>query len=103
MSGVLNKALTTNAVQLVGTVPGTTYSCVNIVVSNPLAVDAEMQLWISTSNTPSTVDMVEPIVIIPSNGRYEQTARICSAGENIFVKAAAGCVIRVETVDEVLS
>ena len=102
MSGVLNKILTSDAVQLAGTIPGTTYSCINILVTNPTATDATMAIWIGTGSTPQAVDVVEPKVIIPAYGRYEQTARICSANENIFIKATAGCIARIETIEEIV-
>ena len=102
MSGVLNKVLTTGAVQQAGTIDGASYSCVNIVVSNPNDADAQMQLWLTTSASPNPVDLIEALVVIPAKGRYEQSARICSAGENLFVKCTAGCAVRVETINEVV-
>jgi len=102
MSGLLNKILTDGSVQLVGTIPNTgTFSSINLLAANDTTQDISLRVWIGTDATPSQVDLVDPQAIVPGKGRYEDTVRITSPGENVFVQAAVGLVVRVETVDEV--
>lgn len=101
MSGLLNKLVTNGSVQEVATIPGMTYSSVNIRVANPLNVDKPVTIWATIQNSPSVVDLIEPGFILEANGgRFEQSCMIMTAGEKIFVQADAGLVVRVETVDE---
>ncbi len=101
MSGLLNKLITNGAVQEAGTIPGTTYSSVNIRIANPLAQQQVVKIWATTAATPGNIDLLEPGLVIPPNGgRFEQSCLIMSANEKIFVEAAAGLIVRIETVDE---
>lgn len=103
MSGKLNKILSNGSIQLAATVPANvTYSSLNVVVSNPLAVVCEAEVWFSDAQTPGTVDYIQPKVTIPAGGALEIYGRLASPGENVFVRATAGAAVRVESADEIL-
>lgn len=103
MSGKLGKILTNGTIQKVATIPSNlTYASINILVSNPLAVIADTEVWISDATSPSTVDFIEPKAHIPAEGKLEIYARLVSPGENIFVRGPAGLAVRVESADELL-
>lgn len=101
MSGLLNKIVADGTPQLVATVPtGISFAALNILAANDNATDATLRVWIGTDATPSQADLVEPGVVIGGKGRYEDSVRIASPAESIFVQATAGVVIRVENVAE---
>lgn len=100
MSGLLNKVIATGAIQEVAEVPGTGYAAINVLLRNRTASAADALIWIGTGATPSDVDEVDEIDDLPAKGGYEMTARVCSGGEKVFVRATAGVVIRVEFIEE---
>lgn len=101
MSGLLNKLITTGAQQELGTIPGTGYSMINILAVNPNENEGVLQIWLSSDNTPSTVDLVESGVTIPgAGGSYEMVGRIVSAGEKIYVQGPVGMIVRAESIQE---
>lgn len=103
MSGKLDKILTNGSIQKAATVPSNvTYASMNVLVVNPLSTVTQVELWLSDATSPSPVDYIQSSVAVPAGGTLEVYARLVSPGENLFVRAAAGLAVRVETADEVL-
>lgn len=101
MSGLLNKIIADGTVQLAATVPaGIAFAALNILAANDTSSDATVRIWITLDPTPNQVDLVEPGVVVASKGRYEDSVRIASPSENVFIQATAGVVVRVENVVE---
>lgn len=101
MSGLLNKLVTNGSVQLAGTVPSNVeYAAVHVRAANPNEVDAALTVWVSLSETPAQVDLIEPNAIIPPAGRYADECGVLGPGEKIFVQAPAGVVVRIEYIHE---
>lgn len=103
MSGLLNKAVANGEIQEVGVIPGSngSYAMLNVLAVNRQGTEAPLEVWLSTEATPGDVDLVEPGARLPaSGGSYEMVGRVVSAGERVFVRALAGVVIRLETIEE---
>lgn len=101
MAGLLNKLLTTGQMQQAATVPQSKYATVSILVVNPTADDAEIELYISTQSQPGTIDMIDfKPKLAKAGGRCEYECVICSQGEKIFIKAPAGLVVRITSIEE---
>ena len=102
MSGLLNKLVTTNEVQLLGTIGGAEFASVNIVVINETAVDVSPKVWATAGSAPGQVDLLASSkAVVEAGGYLEITGRIMSSGENVYVQAPAGCVARLEAVNEI--
>jgi len=102
MSGLVNKLLTTNEVQLVGKIPGAEFASVNILVINETAADVSPKVWATAGSTPGAVDLLSSSkVVVEAGGTLEITGRIMSSAENVYVQAPAGCVVRLEAVNEI--
>lgn len=101
MSGLLNKIVADGSVQLAATVPvGISFAALNILAANDNAADATLRIYIGTGLSPDPADLVEPNVVISGKGRYEDSVRVASPGENVFIQATAGVVVRIESVVE---
>lgn len=100
MSGLLNKLACDGSVQLLGTVPECPFASAIVRVINRTGEDAAVKVWITTSDLPGNVDEVEPGAIVPGLGKYVETGFIVSANERFFVQAPAGCVARLELIQE---
>lgn len=103
MSGLLNKLLADNTIQLAGTVPGgaSNYASVNILVINPNPTDGLVTAYATTSPSASAVDKIMHERVMAANGgQIEIACRIMSGGEKIYVKAPVGCIVRIELVEE---
>lgn len=101
MSGLINKLVTDGSVQILGQVPECPFASVHIQAVNPTASDLGITLWAGVGASPNPVDLLEYDVPVPANGgRYSNDCVIMSAGEKIFVKAPAGLVVRLSSVDE---
>jgi hypothetical protein len=101
MSGLKNKLISDGTVQLLGTVSDSVlFSLTTVRAVNPTASVKEITIWVTTSPTPSDIDLVEAPTSLTPKGRYEQNNLQLSPGEKVFVYAPVGVVFRMETVDE---
>lgn len=101
MAGLVAKAQLNNSQLMVGVVPGDMSKdvavAVNIVLANTATTQQNCSVWISNSRTsPDTTDIIRPKIEIPAQGTAEIEARLCSAGEAIFVQGPTSVVCRIE-------
>lgn len=103
MSGLINKVITDGSTMLIGSVPGSKFSTVNLLVVNPTEIDQDIAVYICDAGktAPGQVDLYDPrATLLANGGRAEYSCVVCSAGEQVFVRAAAGLVVRLSSVDE---
>ncbi len=84
------------------TVPaGAAFATVTIDVLNSHAdADAQVKLYLSTSDTPGVGDLVDTAVL-SAGGHLIQSCRLLSAGEKVIVWSdSAAVVVRVEGLEE---
>lgn len=101
MAGLLGKAVMNGTSVRVAQVPGEGVSgkcaAVNVLICNITAASQEAKVWASNSSSaPSDGDVIAPKLVVPAYGTAEVAARLCTAGEYIYVQAPLGMVARVE-------
>ncbi|PSJ16430.1 hypothetical protein, partial [Nitrosomonas supralitoralis] len=86
-----------------GATPAGTVRTCSINVVNNGAVSSHLKVFISTSATPTTADLIEDEnMIIPAHGIYKLTGEIVGPGERIVLFAdTATCIARVTAFEEV--
>lgn len=70
---------------------------VNVLIVNNTNAIQEAKIWMSNSESaPADGDLISPKILIPAYGTFEVAARLCSAGEYVYVQCAANTFARVE-------
>ena len=102
MSGKLSNLVTDGSTQLAGVIPGSKFSSLNIRVCNPTGLEQTVQVYLTDNSktAPALADLVEPGAVVPVNGTLALTCEVASAGEKVWIKTAAGLVVRLSTIDE---
>jgi len=98
-SGLLGKAIITTDVHTkVYTVfSEAKYSNINISIVNPNPVNAEVKIWISASNSPGDIDVLESKIVLEPDAVYVRNNVVLSNSETVFARASiSGCVIRID-------
>lgn len=101
---IINKILCNGTTLQAAELPaGHNWATMNVVASNSNedlggANDGStpIEIYVSESNTPTLVDMVEAGALIPAKGRFELACRLINPGEKVFVKSGTGVAVRVE-------
>lgn len=103
MSGLINKVITDGSTMLIGSVPGSKFSTVNLLVVNDTNIDQDIAVYIcdAAKTAPGQVDLIEArATLLANGGRVEYSCVVASAGEQVFIRCAAGLVARLSSVDE---
>jgi hypothetical protein len=70
---------------------------ININVANTSQSTANVIVWISKNDTPTLVDVLEPLVRIAKDCAFVRTNIVMGKDESIFIKSdVSDCVVRID-------